>query len=255
MAQSESAVTVLRGHLPTQSQAGKRPVKELRWRITPAARAFVSRHGTDVRTSQGVPPLGCNGRRPPALVAGRLATFRAEVESRAGVLIPNEDPDYQPDGDAWPDLARPRRAGLLQPPSPIMPRRRRSPSSNPSCRCSDPTRLDPAGSCSGSLFPPGRSSPPHSSPASLAIHRNPQPGSQRRPPNGARLRCDHRSGVALTVKLISEASPNRYEPGCRALLGVQHRRVAERSSDSGWIHTAGETDDTCWRCAWKRSLT
>jgi len=53
MARSESTLTVLPGHLPIQSHAGNRPVKESRWRITPAARAFAGRHGTDVRTSQG----------------------------------------------------------------------------------------------------------------------------------------------------------------------------------------------------------
>jgi hypothetical protein len=54
-------------------------------------------------------------------VASKLAVFNAELDSRAGVLIPNEDPDYEPDGEAWPSVARPRRDPILQPPRPPMP--------------------------------------------------------------------------------------------------------------------------------------
>ncbi len=58
-----------------------------------------------------------------ALVRDRLAILHAEIESRAGVLLPSEDPDLEPDGEAWPDLARPRRDALFQPPRPVMPAR------------------------------------------------------------------------------------------------------------------------------------
>ncbi len=67
------------------------------------------------------------------LVAERLAAFHAEIESRAGLLIPSEDPDYEPDGEAWPDLTRPHRDALLQPPRPVMPapQSRRQPALEP----------------------------------------------------------------------------------------------------------------------------
>jgi hypothetical protein len=55
------------------------------------------------------------------LVAGALAAFRAELETRAGVLVPDEDPDYEPEGEAWPDIRRPHRDAILQPPRPLMP--------------------------------------------------------------------------------------------------------------------------------------
>jgi hypothetical protein len=35
-----------------------------------------------------------------ALVADILGVFHAELETRAGLLIPNEDPDHEPDGEA-----------------------------------------------------------------------------------------------------------------------------------------------------------
>lgn len=68
-----------------------------------------------------------------SLVSERLAAFHAEIESRTGVLIPSEDPDYEPDGQAWPDLARPRRDALLQPPRLPMsaPRPQRQPELEP----------------------------------------------------------------------------------------------------------------------------
>jgi len=56
-----------------------------------------------------------------ALVTERLRAFQAELENRSGVLIPDEDPDYQPEGEAWPDLGRPHRDAVLQPPRPLMP--------------------------------------------------------------------------------------------------------------------------------------
>jgi hypothetical protein len=59
--------------------------------------------------------------RHATLVADKLAVFHAELESRTGLLIPSEDPDYEPDGEACPDLSRPRRDAILQPPRPLMP--------------------------------------------------------------------------------------------------------------------------------------
>ena len=69
--------------------------------------------------------------RHAGLVSERLAVFHAELESRAGVLIPSDDPDYEPDGVAWPDLARPHRNALLQPPRPLMPAPQRQPEREP----------------------------------------------------------------------------------------------------------------------------
>jgi len=59
--------------------------------------------------------------RHATLVADKLAVFHAEVDSRAGLLISSEDPDYEPDGEAWPDLSEPRRGAILQPARPPMP--------------------------------------------------------------------------------------------------------------------------------------
>lgn len=56
--------------------------------------------------------------RHAAMVAARLARFRAEMDSRAGILIPHEDPDYEPEGEAWPGPGRPRRDAVPQPPRP-----------------------------------------------------------------------------------------------------------------------------------------
>ena len=58
--------------------------------------------------------------RHAAVVAKRLAVFRGEMNNRVGVLIPNVDPHCEPEGEAWPDLGRPRRDAVLQPPRPIM---------------------------------------------------------------------------------------------------------------------------------------
>lgn len=54
-------------------------------------------------------------------MASSLAAFYAEPENRAGLLVPAEDPDCEPDGEAWPDLRRPHRDAVLQPPRPLMP--------------------------------------------------------------------------------------------------------------------------------------
>ena len=78
------------------------------------------------------PPALTPPSRHAAMVAERLARFRAEMDSRAGVLIPHEDPDYEPEGEAWPDLGRPRRDAVLQPPRPIMkPPQQRTPERDP----------------------------------------------------------------------------------------------------------------------------
>jgi hypothetical protein len=69
--------------------------------------------------------------RHATLVADKLAVFHAELESRAGLLIPNEDPDYEPDGEAWPDLSKPRRDAILQHPRPAMPAPQRHPEREP----------------------------------------------------------------------------------------------------------------------------
>lgn len=59
--------------------------------------------------------------RHVALLDKRLTAFRREIDNRAGVLVPGEDPDYEPEGEAWPDLSRPQRDAVLQPPRPLMP--------------------------------------------------------------------------------------------------------------------------------------
>jgi hypothetical protein len=56
-----------------------------------------------------------------SLVAASLAAFRAEMESRTGVFAPSEDSECTPEGAAWPDLSRPHRDAILQPPKPAVP--------------------------------------------------------------------------------------------------------------------------------------
>jgi hypothetical protein len=65
--------------------------------------------------------------RHTVLLTGSLAAFHAELENRAGLLMPAEDPDYEPEGEAWPDLRRPHRDAVLQPSRPVMPAPRRQP--------------------------------------------------------------------------------------------------------------------------------
>jgi AAA domain len=60
-----------------------------------------------------------------ALVADRLAIFGAEIENHAGVLGPSEHSGRRPEGEACPDLRRPHRGAVLQPPRPLMPPPRR----------------------------------------------------------------------------------------------------------------------------------
>jgi hypothetical protein len=61
------------------------------------------------------------GLRHAVLVTSSLTAFHTELDSRAGLLVPAEDPDYEPEGEAWPDLRRPHRDAVLQPPRPLMP--------------------------------------------------------------------------------------------------------------------------------------
>jgi hypothetical protein len=70
-------------------------------------------------------------QRHAALVRDSMAVFRAEIDSRTRVLVPHEDPDYEPEVEAWPDLSRPHRDAVLQPPRPVMPAPRRQPELEP----------------------------------------------------------------------------------------------------------------------------
>ncbi len=56
-----------------------------------------------------------------AAAAARRAAFREALDDRAGVMIPAEDPDYEPDGEAWPAQRHAQRGAILQPPVPVMP--------------------------------------------------------------------------------------------------------------------------------------
>ena len=47
--------------------------------------------------------------------------FEAEMESRRGVLVPSEDPDCEPEGEAFPDRPERDTAPLYVPPVPDMP--------------------------------------------------------------------------------------------------------------------------------------
>jgi hypothetical protein len=66
-----------------------------------------------------------------ALVAESLAAFHAEIDNRTGVLLPHRDPDYEPEGEAWPDLRQPHRDAILQPPRPVMSAPARHPEVQP----------------------------------------------------------------------------------------------------------------------------
>ncbi len=55
-----------------------------------------------------------------SVVAQRLAIFKAEIENRAGVLEPYEDPGPRIQAEAGPDLCSPLRGAVLQPPRPLM---------------------------------------------------------------------------------------------------------------------------------------
>ena len=50
--------------------------------------------------------------------AEQRAAFRARVQDRQGVMVPSEDPDYEPEGEAWPSWPTRDREAILQPPKP-----------------------------------------------------------------------------------------------------------------------------------------
>ena len=45
--------------------------------------------------------------RHAALIARPLASSAPEMNNGVGMLTPNADPDYEPEGEAWPGLSRP----------------------------------------------------------------------------------------------------------------------------------------------------
>lgn len=51
-------------------------------------------------------------------LAGRRAEFREKLEQRQGVMVPSEDPDAEPEGEAWPNIVGRQRDAILQPPKP-----------------------------------------------------------------------------------------------------------------------------------------
>jgi hypothetical protein len=53
----------------------------------------------------------------PPTSAGRAA-FRERLQERQGVMVPAEDPDLEPLGEAWPGLHGRQRDAVLQPPKP-----------------------------------------------------------------------------------------------------------------------------------------
>jgi len=57
------------------------------------------------------------GRHAEA-VASQRAAFRQALEERLGVMVPAEDPDAEPEGEAWPTWLPAHREAILQPPKP-----------------------------------------------------------------------------------------------------------------------------------------
>jgi hypothetical protein len=53
-----------------------------------------------------------------AQLAEQRERFRQEAEARVGVMVPHEDPDYEPLGEAWPTRQMFGRDAVLQPPKP-----------------------------------------------------------------------------------------------------------------------------------------
>jgi hypothetical protein len=49
------------------------------------------------------------------------AAFASKLEERQGLMIPDEDPDLEPLGPAWPFVAQRKREAILQLPEPMMP--------------------------------------------------------------------------------------------------------------------------------------
>ena len=60
------------------------------------------------------------GRISTEAVAGQRAAFRQDFEQRLGVMVPAEDPDAEPEGEAWPAWLPAHREAILQPPKPEM---------------------------------------------------------------------------------------------------------------------------------------
>ena len=56
-----------------------------------------------------------------ARVQAQREAFAARLEERQAVVVPSEDPDLEPLGEAWPAPAAPERDAILQPPVPEMP--------------------------------------------------------------------------------------------------------------------------------------
>jgi len=48
------------------------------------------------------------------------AAFSAALEERLGVMVPSEDPNAEPEGEAWPTWQPAHRDAILQPPKPEM---------------------------------------------------------------------------------------------------------------------------------------
>jgi hypothetical protein len=52
--------------------------------------------------------------------AEQRAAFREKADVRRGLMVPSEDPDYEPEGEAWPTRLITDREAILQPPKPDM---------------------------------------------------------------------------------------------------------------------------------------
>jgi len=50
--------------------------------------------------------------------AEQRTAFRARADERRGVKVPSENPDYEPEGEAWPSWPGHDREAILQPPKP-----------------------------------------------------------------------------------------------------------------------------------------
>ena len=56
-----------------------------------------------------------------ARLAGASREFDEQMEARQNVMVPDEDPDHEPVGEAFPAWRAPSRDAILQPPQPDMP--------------------------------------------------------------------------------------------------------------------------------------
>jgi hypothetical protein len=78
---------------------------------------------TDEDRSQLELDLGTERYRAPEWITRLAAERRAvrkRIDERKGMRIPNQDPDYQDEGEAWPAWPVPERDAILQPPKPEM---------------------------------------------------------------------------------------------------------------------------------------